>query len=72
LQQVEFAVRCPAVSYRGYRRNGAPLCVSNALDNISTNALRKQVKSHSVEMSVSEFNEFVESLNSIVAVLDTL
>ena len=34
--------------------------------------LYKQVKSHCVEMSVSEFNEFAESLNSIVALLDTL
>jgi hypothetical protein len=31
-----------------------------------------QVGSHSLEMSLQEFNDFAESLSSISAVLDTL
>jgi hypothetical protein len=49
---------CPDFSNLDARSNSHNLCT--------------QVKSHCVEMSVSEFNEFAESLNSIVAVLDTL
>ncbi len=72
MQQAQFAVCGPAVSNSRYRWHGASFCVSVRFGPHSTDWLRKQVKSHCVEMSVSEFNEFVESLNSIVAVLDTL